>query len=53
MKGLESVRFWFSVASNHKMLTKQQENYIDTIPQTDENRGGILMGRQEQNAESS
>lgn len=53
VKGLETVRFCFSAASNHKMLTKQQENYIDPIPKIDQNRREILTGRQEQKAESS
>lgn len=53
VKGLETVRFCFSAASNHKMLTKQQENYIDPIPKIDQNRREILTGRKEQKAESS
>ena len=53
MKGLEAVRVCFSAASSHKILTKHQENYIDTIPQKDQNRREIFMGRRESKAQSS
>ena len=52
VKGLEAIRVCFSAASSHKILTKQ-ENYIDTIPQIDQNRREIFMGRREPKAESS
>lgn len=53
LKGLEPIRFCFSAASNHKMLTQQQEKHIDPIPKIDQNGREILMGSQEQKAESS